>query len=74
MTKNDWISFSKNFSFQRQIFLGWAFRNTKRPDKDLLHTPKLIVNKWDKGIETKKAACFSRLLLSHFHTFFPRFL
>ena len=29
----------KNFSFQRQIFLGWAFRKTKtkqkRPEKDL---------------------------------------
>ena len=28
--KKDWISFSKNFSFQRQIFLGWAFRKTKK--------------------------------------------
>jgi hypothetical protein len=44
----------KTSAFKDKYSWVGHFVKQKRPEKDLLHTPKLIVNKWEKGIETKK--------------------
>ena len=58
----------KTSAFKDKYSWVGHFVKQKRPEKDLLHTPKLIVNKWEKGIETKKSC----LLFSTFTLSFSR--